>query len=88
MKREYIYKIGNLRIHRGTHVFLPEDLIIRANYVMLKRGYRTLKPYIISLIRRDVEKYFDDHPDEVENVIPYEVAFKKKYGSGSKGSKQ
>ena len=68
-------KESNIVLHRGVNVKIPEDLIVKANYVMRKTGYTSLKSFVVFLIRKYVEEYFEKHPEELKIVEELEKEF-------------
>lgn len=76
-------KLDNITIHRGVHVFLPEEILVRANYVMRRQGYNQLRPWVINIIAAVVNEYFRQHPEELKTVEELEKKFRgevAKYG--------
>ena len=55
---------------------------------MRKQGYKALIPWVLSLIRREIEQYFKEHPEELEYVKNLESLYYIKISSSEEGKEE
>ena len=69
-------RVGSIHIKRQLRFKIPNDILIPFNIIYRKQGFSRASDFIIHILRKEIDRYIESHPEIKNEIEMYEKLYK------------